>query len=327
VIFAIFAVFASGVEEEMWGPDDTVKAFDVIETALKKVTSMKMSPDMSKKAHKVADDVRSTMTAIESNKNMTKVQKNEKVAEAMKELQSLAMDLQKSNEALEKQHEKDDLANEHQKEEHLKELKVELEAKKKELLKDEAMIKLYKLKKELAEKKLQIQKLIEKKNKANAAKESGAEEAKAEGALVSKLMKLKDSVPTDKKAELPGPLKSALEEVKAFSKKESDKLATMEKENKQTMAALDAEMQKEKNVPTQGKDDVLAKAPQMMRRLKKEEHRMFLKAQALKKKQLTELKAVEQSIEQHDAKKLNDALLKMQHDAKAAAAKSGDFLH
>jgi molecular chaperone DnaK len=44
-------------------------------------------------------------------------------------------------------------------------------------------------------------------------------------------------------------------------------------------------------------------------------------------KQLTELKAVEQSIEQHDAKKLNDALLKMQHDAKAAAAKSGDFLH
>jgi len=300
----------------MWGPDDSVKAFDVIEAALTKVTSLKMSPEESKKAHQVADDVRNTIHEIESNKNMTKVQKNAKVAEAMKELQSLSMDLQKSNEAL---------ANENQKFEHLKELKAELAKKKEELQKDEAMIKFYKLKKELAEKKLQLQKLIEKKNKAKASKESDAEDAKAESALVYKLMKLKGSLPADKKAELPAPIKAALEEVKAFSKKESDELAKMEKDSKQTMAALDAEMKKE--VPTQGKDDALAKGQQMMRRLKKEEHRVFLKAQALKKKQLTELKTVEKSIEQHDAKKLNDALLKMQHEAKAAAAKSGDFLH
>jgi len=316
-MFTILVALASGAEEEMWGPSDSVKAFGAIETALKKVTSLaSLSPEESKKAHKVADDVRSAIAFVESNHNMTKAQKNERIAGAMKELQGLAVDLKKAKEA----QLKDD-----QKFEHLKELKDELAEKKKELAKDEAMIKLYTLQKELAEKKLQLQKLIEKKNQAKASKESLAEDAKAEGALVGKLMKLTSSLPTDKKAELPAPIKSALAEVKAFSKKESDELAKMEKDNKQTMAALDAEMKK--SIPTKGKDDALAKGQQMMRRLKKEEHRTFMKAQVQKKAQLSELKAVEHSIEEHDAKKLKDTLLKMQHEAKAAAAKSGDFLH
>jgi len=308
-MFTILVALASGAEEEMWGPSDSVKAFGAIETALKKVTSLaSLSPEESKKAHKVADDVRSAIAFVESNHNMTKAQKNERIAGAMKELQGLAVDLKKAKEA----QLKDD-----QKFEHLKELKDELAEKKKELAKDEAMIKLYTLQKELAEKKLQLQKLIEKKNQAKASKESLAEDAKAESALVGKLMKMTSSLPTDKKAELPAPIKAALAEVKAFSKKESDELAKMEKDNKQTTAALDAEMKKA------GKDDTL----KMMRRLKKEEHRTFMKAQVQKKAQLSELKAVEHSIEEHDAKKLKDTLLKMQHEAKAAAAKSGDFLH
>merc|ERR1719158_479040 len=61
-------------------------------------------------------------------------------------------------------------------------------------------------------------------------------------------MKLTGSLPTDKKAELPAPIKAALSEVKAFSKKESDELTKMEKDSKQTMASLDAEMKK--SVPT-----------------------------------------------------------------------------
>merc|ERR1719146_89843 len=138
-------------------------------------------------------------------------------------------------------------------------------------------------------------------------------------------MKMTSSLPADKKAELPAPMKTALAEVKALAKKESDELTKMEKDNKQTMAALDAELKK--SIPTKGKDDALAKGQQMMRRLKKEEHRTFMKAQVQKKAQLSELKAVEHSIEEHDAKKLKDTLLKMQHEAKAAAAKSGDFLH
>jgi len=315
-IFTILVAVASGAEEEMWGPSDSVKAFGTIEAALKKVTSLPMSHAESEKAHKVADAVRAAISAVETNKTLTKAQRNEKVAEAMTDLKSLVADL--------KNHKQEQLGLD-SKEEHLKELKAELAKKKEELQKDEAMIKLYTLQKELAEKKLQLQKLIEKKNQQKSSKEALAEDAKAESTLVTKLMKIEDSLPTDKKAELPAPVKAALTEVKAFEKKESDELAKMEKDNKQTMAALDAEMKK--SLPTTGKDDALAKGQQMMHRLKKEEHRSFMKASVQKKAQLTELKAIEQSIEQHDAKKLKDTLTKMQHEAKAAAAKSGDFLH
>merc|ERR1719324_676254 len=136
-------------------------------------------------------------------------------------------------------------------------------------------------------------------------------------------MKMTGSLPADKKTELPAPLKAALSEVKAFAKKESDELTKMEKTNKQMMTTLDAQMKV--NIPTKGKDDALAKGQQMMRRLKKEEHRKFMKFQVQKKAQLTELKTIEQSIEQHDAKKLTAVLQKMQHEVKAEAAKSGDF--
>jgi methyl coenzyme M reductase beta subunit len=145
---------ASGAEEEMWGPSDSVKAFGAIETALKKITSLNhLSPEESKKAHKVADDVRSAVAFVESHQNITKAQKNEKIGVVMKELQGLAMDLKNAKDA--------ELTDE-KKMEHLKDLKAQLAEKKKELLKDESMIKLYTLQKELAEKKLQLQKLIEK---------------------------------------------------------------------------------------------------------------------------------------------------------------------
>jgi len=317
-IFTIFVAFASATDEEMWGPSDSAKAFGAIEAALKKVTSLPMSPAESQKAHKIADEVRNTITLVESSTNMTKAQRNQKVAGIMKELQGLAMDLKSAKLAE---------STDSTKIEHLKELKAELAEKKKELQKDEAMIKLYTLQKELAEKKLQLQKLIEKKNQDKTSKEAMAEDAKAESVLVGKLMKMTGDLAkvSDKKAELPAPLKSALTEVKAFAKKESDELTKVEKNNKQMMATLDAQMKM--SVPTKGKDDALAKGQQMMRRLKKEEHRKFMKFQVQKKAQLAELKTIEQSIEQHDAKKLTGVLQKMQHEAKAAAAKSGDFLH
>merc|ERR1719313_3241861 len=109
----------------------------------------------------------------------------------MTEMKDLATDLKKAK--IEEATDGDKMAK-------LKKLKDELAEKKKELLKDESMIKLYTLQKELAEKKLQLQKLIEKKNKAKASKDALAEDAKAEGALVGKLMKLTGSLPADKKA-------------------------------------------------------------------------------------------------------------------------------
>merc|ERR1719463_535389 len=98
-------------------------------------------------------------------------------------------------------------------------LEEEMKAKKELLAKEESMIKLYTLQKELAEKKLQLQKLIEKKEQAEAAKKSGAAEAAEETALVNKLMKLSgDLAKTDKKAELSAPVKAALAEVKSRAK-------------------------------------------------------------------------------------------------------------
>jgi len=316
-IFALLAVLASGAEEDMWGPPDSVKAFGMIEKALEKVTSLPMSPEQSKKAHHVADDVRKAISYVESNKNITKKEKNLKIGEAMKELQELAGDLKKAKEA--------NLAGEPNQK--LEKLKKELEEKKKELLKDESMIKLYTLQKELAEKKLQLEKLIEKKNQAKGGKKALAEDAKEESALVGKLMKLTGSLAnvTDKKAELPAPIKAALSEVKARSKKESDELANLEANNKKIMGEMDAELKK--SLPTTGKDDALKKGQSMIAKLKKEEHRAFMKAKVQKQNQVNELKALEQSIDQHDAKKLTTTLLKMQHEAKSAEAKSGDFLH
>merc|ERR1719240_621935 len=132
---------------------------------------------------------------------MTKAARNQKIAEVMTEMKDLATDLKKAK--IEEATDGDKMAK-------LKKLKDELAEKKKELAKDEAMIKLYTLQKELAEKKLQLQKLIEKKNQAKASKNSLAADAKAEGALVAKLTKLAGSLPSDQKAELPAPLKSAL---------------------------------------------------------------------------------------------------------------------
>merc|ERR1719191_1207304 len=85
----------------------------------------------------------------------------------------------------------------------LAELEKNLKAKKELLAKEEQMIKLYTLQKELAEKKLQLQNLIEKKEQAENAKKSGAADAAEEPQLTTKLMKLTGEFSkVDQKAEL-----------------------------------------------------------------------------------------------------------------------------
>merc|ERR1719440_2657076 len=130
--------------------------------------------------------------------------------------------------------------------------------------KEESMIKLYTLQKELAEKKLQLQKLIEKKENAEATKKSGAAEAADEAKFASKIMNLStDLAKTDKKAELSAPVKAALAEVKARAKKESEDLAKMDEVNKKTMAELDSEAKK---MQIKGGD-------KMLHKLKRQEQR------------------------------------------------------
>merc|ERR1719213_139064 len=116
-------------------------------------------------------------------------------------------------------------------------LQEQLKAKKELLSKEESMIKLYTLQQELAEKKLQLQKLIEKKEQAENAKKSGAADAAEEAKLATKLMNLTGDVA---KKETTAPVKAALAEVKAKAKKESDDLAKMEEVNKKTTAPVKA---------------------------------------------------------------------------------------
>merc|ERR1719379_1529455 len=119
------------------------------------------------------------------------------------------------------------------------------------------------------------------------------------------------------KANLSAPVKAALAEVKTRAKKESDELAKMEEVNKKAMAELDSEAKK---MQIKGGD-------KMLHKLKRQEQRQFKKMRAQKQVQLNELKTLEQSMEQHDAKKFAATLHKMDHDAKALTEKSGDFLH
>lgn len=313
VLLTLLAVFAASarVHEEMWGPADGVKALGAVETALVKVLNAKMSPEEKVKATKVAEDVRKAVDEVQNpNSNLTKAERKAVMGNAVKELLSIQSDFKKGLDIAEKK------ANMQSK---MSELKKELADKKKELEKDEAMIKLYSLQKALAEKKLQLQKLIERKNKGAASKSAAEEDAKQEGAIVAKLMNETSSL---KKGPLSASLNASLKEVQAQAKKETDAIKQMDADNKKTMSELDAETKKE--LPTKGKDDALNKGMSMIRRLKKEEHRHYLKARAQKQAQLNELKEVEKSIEQRDATKLKAGLAKINKDL---AAQSGTFLH
>merc|ERR1719326_387464 len=190
-VLSLLAALAVGTESEMWGPADGVKAFAALEAALTKITSIHMSTEESKHAEKVAADVRAAIKVVESNStNFTKAQRNAKIGQAVKELMELQAEF-KPRKQLSQEEAKKRMA----------ELQEELKAKKDLLAKEESMIKLYTLQKELAEKKLQLQKLIEKKEQAENAKKSGAAEAAEDAKLADKLMKLSgDLAKTDKKA-------------------------------------------------------------------------------------------------------------------------------
>merc|ERR1719235_1529475 len=271
---------------DMWGPADGVKAFAVLEQALDKITKIHMSPEESKHAEKVATDVRKAITVVESKSNLTKAQRNEKIGTAIKELMELQAEFKP------KKH-----MTEEEKKAKLAQLEKDLKAKKELLAKEESMIKLYTLQKELAEKKLQLQNLIEKKQQQEANQKSGAADAAEELAFTSRLMKLSgDLAKTD--ANSTATVKAALAEVKSRAKKESDELSKMEAANKKAMADLDTEAKKMQ----------IKGGEQMIHRLKKQETRSFKKLRAQKQAELNELKTLEQSIEQHDVKKFTATL-------------------
>jgi len=310
---ALFAALVSGADESVWGPADGVKALDAVEKAIDRIVAApNLSAEQLKQAKHVAEDVKKDIEEVESSKTLSKAERQAKVGAALKELMGL----------------KDEFSRPQNKtaiESKLATLQKELSEKKQALEKEESMIKLLNLQKSLAEKKMELQKLLEKKHESDMSKKSTEEEAGEESAMAGKLLTALHGLEAGNSSQLAAPLKVAMGDLQAREKKVSASLEKMEKEEKKSEADLDAAANK--HVPSTGKDDTIKKEQSMLRVFKKQVHRKFAKAEALKKDELAELKEAELSIEKRDVKSLQKTLAKMQGQAKVLSAKSGDFLH
>jgi len=301
---------ASSLDEGTWGPSDSVHALDAVITAVDNIAkNPHLTPSSLAEAKHVAEDVKGDIEAVENGK-LTKAQAHEKVGAAMKELTAFAANLTKVSSNLDR----------------VSMLKKQLAEKKAELAKDENMLKIFKLKKELAEKKLMLQKLINQKASAENSHKADQEEVAKTSAMVKDLVAMaKNLRGANSTKELPAPLKAVLATVQARDHAVSDALAKMDAEEKKSEASLDAAMQKQ--MPTKGKGDALAKGQSMLKLLKTQEHRQFAKARALKQIELKELKDAEASIEKGDIAGVQKVVIKMQQESQKLQAKTGNFLY
>jgi len=324
VLFA--AACASGLIENTWGPDDSVHALDSVISAVNDIASNPhLTPEKLARAKAVAADVKADVEAVESGK-LSKDEGKAKVSAAITEMTSFSAEISKGLNL------DGDVSGKKAK---LDDLEKQLAGKKAELAKDENMIKLVTLKKQLMEKKMMLQKLLDQKAAAAQNHKGDEAEAKATNDMVQQLVGMakglkvnstkNSTTKSDGKQDLPASLKTILASVTARRKDVQASLAKMELQDKMSEAAL--EMTIDKPVPTQGKDDALLKSKSMLMRLKKEEHRKFAKAQAVKRLEVAELKDAEDSIEARDVNKLQKALSKIESEGKALQTKAGKFLY
>jgi len=265
---------AAGFQEGVWGPADSAKALDTVISAVDRIASNPhLTPELLKKAKLVAMDIKNNIQEVENDKKLTKEEAHERVGASIKELLDLKGQLgtmANSTETLQGR---------------MAALKKQLAMKKAELAKDENMIKLLNLQKELAKKKMQLQKLLEQKGLAEGSKADAQKEAAQESALASSLLLAAKDFSG-------AAAKSALASVKASEKALTDNL---------------------------GKLAAVGKVNGVSRSMKK--------TQALKKAELKELRDAEKSLEKKDPAGLKKAVNRLQAQAKALQAKTGNFLH
>jgi len=247
----------------------------------------------------LAADVKADIEAVEGG-NLTKAQAHDKVGAAIKELTAFETQLAKPPPM--------DAARAQK----IAELEKKLAEKKGELAKDENMIKLFKLKKELAEKRLRLQGLLDsKKNQEKNSKANQAEAAKTND-MVKSLVSMAKNSGLKGKQEMPAPMKAILASVESQRVSVADDLKKMEAEEKAGEAKIDGALGKGADAQSQG----------MLKRLKKEQHRKFAKDQALKRIELNELKDAEASVESGDLAALQKTLAKIEQEGKALQAKA-----
>jgi len=299
------------VSEGMWSPND----LDAVDGALKNILKLHLTPEVRKKAEKVADDVHKDIAA-QTDKSLTADAKHKKVGEALGEMKELAGELSKPLP------EPDNLVAMDKK---LAGLKKELAEKQALMAKDESEIKLFTLQKELAEKKLQLAKLVEMKMKSANGKAADSEDAKARKEIVAKLETLAKDLAAAKTKNGDKEETSILADLQ---KREGDVKASIDKldaADKKDAASLDS--MTKASIPTLGKGDALEKGQRLIKMLRKKEHRQYKQVRALKKAELAELQAAIASIKKGDAKALQKTVQKMENELKSFSNQPGGFLH
>jgi len=207
------------------------------------------------------------------------------------------------------------------------ELEKKLHEKQDELAKDEKEIQLYKLKKELAEKQLELNNLEMDKAKDAMSKKNEVEDSKAQQEMVKNLLSIATGLKGQNQTvvKLPPQMNAILADLLKRSASMKAGLAKLDETQKKSEADLDAALKKQ--VGAKGSSDVMSKAQAMIKSLKKKEERKFQKVRAVKKNQANELDSAIASIQKMDIDALQKVLGKMQAETKATDAKSGHFLY
>lgn len=308
----------ASLKDGAWKPDD----LKVVDLAIRGLLKLNLSPEKHKKVQETADKVRKDLEPVTSNKTLSNAERRAKVGAAIKEIGGLSQiltpaDQPKNVEAMKAK---------------LLAMKQELAKKTAKLSEEQKELKLDVLKKELVEKKLQLHKLLNKKR--DAAKSVASEDdMKEQSAVVAKLVdmaKAMSEAKKDGKAEAkPAGKPAALAAIESTLQKRTvalkEDIAKIDAQEKKTVGDMDAVASK--NIPHLNKDDALAKGQVLLDSLKKEEHRKFEKARALKRSELAELQEAIASIDKGDVKALTKILSKMKHETKSLDARSGRFLH
>jgi len=301
------------VRAGMWGPADLKD----VEAVLDHILSAHMTPAMHNRAQVVAADVKSYISAVSLGHNMTKSERRNNVTAAIKELAELQVELNREMAKEVKIHDKYT--------EQEAGLEKQLKTKKDELAQDEKKLQLYKLKKELAEKQLELDNLELEKARGAHSEDSAVEDGKARNEVIKSLLVVANGFKANgTNASLPPQITAILTDLRKHSETIRTGLAKLDGVEKTSEAHLDDVL---KNATVGGTTDATAKARSMIQSLKKKEERKFQKLRVVKKTALSELDTAIASIEKGDAATLQKTLAKMQAETKAVNAKSGHFLY
>jgi len=296
----------------VYDPPDAGVALDAVEKALENIVK---SPHLTKtqlaQAKKVSEDVESMVTFLESaeGKKLTKDARATKVKTAIGELQGLqTMWSQEGDKMVATQKAK---------------LMDEMKKKEEELVKDKKLLKVLNLQKALAEKKLALQKLIEKKKDEATTKEA-EKQAAQQKEIIGDMEALVKSMEAKKKLD-DDKVKPVMAYLEERMHKTTATLADMDAANKKQEAEFNGMVTKK--MPVQDKTDPLVKAQGVLKMLMKKQQRQFLKAKLPLQSELKELHQAEKAIKENDAASLTKVVTQMQGEMKTAQAKSHKFLY